>query len=517
MAMKKRFQRILACAMSLALAISCVSVSAFAMDDMEEPNPVITEHPDDTMSPTKVVTPIGNKAFYKIDGDAVIYADRDDGTGWTAVPSSYIKGSSYNVGDVDYGMYVVNTTEVRFVALSECHDEGDGTYTFYHGTKDSATVSSDVDTVTNEDPTMGTQFYINIENGIDPDGPDREEVVTGQATADPRVEYDVTVSTKTNYQLNATIPMYVCMYGFRGTGDVVTPTSDAYQMKNYSTINENSKATIVDITKLTHYARIYDENHSDEKLFSIAYDAGTGEYTYWYSNPAFMEDGVTPNPEWTEPAVYLELTDKNINASGEVYVIYIDDAWDFKAAGVLVGDTYRESVTAIDPAHPLAADLVYGEFNFGTEFSVGTAVEGGKTEGLAIKVTELQAQPATWRLVPMSTSSSEMKRGELAMSIAPKSAISDASAIDLSTCSATVDITERGWFLGAPTVDEEGTVTAETILPMVTNAQMAGGNVNAAGCTSVVKVNYTVTPMFSIDDGETGTVSGDAITSNRAA
>ena len=103
------------------------------------------------------------------------------------------------------------------------------------------------------------------------------------------------------------------------------------------------------------------------------------------------------------------------------------------------------------------------------------------------------------------------------MSIAPKSAISDASAIDLSACSASVDITERGWFLGAPTVDEEGTVTAETTLPMVTHAQMAGGNVNAAGCTSVVKVNYTVTPMFSIDDGETGTVSGDAIGSNRAA
>ena len=523
MAMKKRFQRIVACAMSLALAISCVSVSAFAMDDMDEPNPTITGHPDDTMSPTKLVTPVGNKSFYKVITDDtnggepyVVYTDRDDGTGWTAVPSSYIKGSSYNVGDVDYGMYVVGTDEVRFVALNTCHYDGQN-YTYFHGTKDSATVSSDVDTATNADPTMGTEFYINIENGIDPDGPSTEEVVPGLVTGDDRVEYEVTVSTKTNYQLNATVPMYVCMYGFRGTGDVVTPTSDAYQLKNYSTINESSKATVVDITKLTHYARIYDENHSDEKLFSIAYDADTGKYTYWYSNPAFMEDGVTPNPDWVQPAVYLELSDKNINASGEVYVIYIDGAWDFKAAGVLVDDVYRESLTAIDPAHPLIADLQYGEFNFGKEFQIGKTVEGGKTEGLAIKVTELQAQPATWRLVPLSTSASEMKRGELAMSIAPTSAIADASAIDLSACSAKVDITERGWFLGAPTVDDEGAVTAPTTLPMVTHAQMAGSNVNAAGCTSVVKVNYTVTPMFAIDDGETSTVTGDAVTGNRAA
>lgn len=303
--------------------------------------------------------------------------------------------------------------------------------------------------------------------------------------------------------------MYVCMYGFRGTGSVVTPSKDAYQLKNYSTINENSKATIVDITKLTHYARIYDENHSDENLYAIAYDAGT--YTYWYSNPG--------DEELAKHEAHLVLTDRNINASGEVYVIFIDNEWDFKAAGVLTGDCLRETVNAIDPNHPLSEDLVYGEFNFGKEFAVGAAVEGGEDKGLAIKVTGLQAQPATWKLVPLSTAASEMKRGELAMSLAPESAISNASAIDLAACSARVDITERGWFLDAPANVTDGVVAEEdaTILPMITSAQMAGGNVNAAGCTSVVKVTYTVTPMFDIGDGETGTVAGDAVTSNRAA
>lgn len=508
----RRFHRACACALTLVMALSCVCVPAFAANDITEPSPTIEAHPEDTMNPTKTVTAIGTHSFYKVTESGVVeYADRDDGSGvWFAVPSAYITGSSYNVGNVAYGMYVVGDGEVRFVPLTACYDEGNGNYTFYHGTKDSATVSEGVDTATNEDPTMGTQFYINVENGIDPDGPSREEVLT-PGTADERVEYEVTISTKTKYQLSATVPMYVCMYGFRGTGNVVTPTKDAYQLKNYSTVNEDSKATIVDITKLTHFARIYDENHSDEELYSIAYNTETGEYRYWYSKPE-----VELGSEW----VYNDqIADEHLNASGECYVIYIDGKWDFKAAGVLTDDCLRQTLTAIDPNHPLAEDLVYGEFNFGTEFVVGDAREGGVDKGLALKVTELQAEPATWKLVPLSTSASAMKRGELSMSLAPESAIANASAIDLSACSGRVDITERGWFLGAPAKVTNGVVAEEdaTKLPMITNAQIAGSNINGAGCTSVVKVTYTMTPMFNIDDGQTNTVDGDAVNGNRAA
>ena len=507
----KKFRRILAGVLSCVMAFSCMSVAAFAMDDMTEPNSGLVEdnHESATMNPVKAVTPIGGSAFYKIDGDTVIYADRDDGTGWTAVPSAYILGSEYNEGNIAYGMYVVNADEVRFVALSDCRDMGDGSFTFIHGTKDSAAVSEEVDTATNDDPTMSTQFFVNIENGIDPDGPHTEETVV-PGTDDPRVEYEVTVSTKTSYQLKATVPMYVCMYGFRGDGSIVTPTKDAYQLKNYSTINDASKATIVDITKLTHYARIYDENHSDEELTAIAFNTDDGSYRYWYGkNPDFSDLG-------TEWVVNMDVADEHLNASGEVYAIYIDGAWSFKAAGVLDGDCLRQTVDKIDPAHPLSEELIYkDEYNFGTAFSVGDFVEGGEDKGLALKVTGLQAQPATWRLVPLSTAS--MKRGELMMSLAPESAISNASAIDLSACSAETDITERGWFMAAPEVDENGTVQPDkaTILPMTTFAQMAGGNVNDAGCSPVVKVTYTVTPMFDIDDGQTETVGGDAVTSNR--
>ncbi len=176
------------------------------------------------------------------------------------------------------------------------------------------------------------------------------------------------------------------------------------------------------------------------------------------------------------------------------------------------GDCLRQTVDKIDPLHPLAESLVYKtEFDFGTAFEVGFALEGGEDRGLALKVTGLQAQPATWKMVPLSTAA--MKRGELMMSLAPESAISNASAIDLATCSADTDITERGWFMPAPDVDENGIVQDDkaTTLPMITFAQMAGGNVNDAGCSPVVKVTYTVTPMFEIDDGQTESVGADAI------
>lgn len=199
---------------------------------------------------------------------------------------------------------------------------------------------------------------------------------------------------------------------------------------------------------MTHYSRIFDTDHSNDELYSIAYDETSKSYTYWYSNPATQAG-------WTEPANYMVLTDKHINASGECYVIFIDGKWDFKAAGTLTGDELRETVKSIDTNHQLSEDFVITDgdtsCNFGKKFDVGTSMtDNSKREGLALKVSELQAEPATWRVVPMSTSA--LKRGEIAMSIAPASAMYNASAIDLSKCSAPLDITENGWFIAGHTV-----------------------------------------------------------------
>ena len=539
----KCYKRVASAVMGMAMAASCMApITAYAMEDTKQPtdNTAIANHPNnETMLHSTPVYRIGAKSFYKVNDDgSVVYADQD-AEGYTAVPAAYIAGSQYNDGE-EYGVYTTKkadrTFQMHYVKISDCQ-QTQGGVNWNHGTADEAKVSDDTkaegtDTATNEDPTMSTQFYIYLDNDteIPPETPPTEEEHPGVKTDDGRVEYDITVATVNHVNMKATVPLYVCMYGFRSTGNVVTPTKDAYQLRNYSTIDKNSRTYIADIVKVTHYSRIYDADHSNDELFSIAYDATSKTYTYWYSDPS-------TTPGWQQPAIYKTLADEHINASGECYVIYIDGEWDFKAAGTLTGDELRQTVKAIDQNHQLSQDFIIGDgdtqCNFGKAFAVGDSkTDNSKREGLAIKVSELQAEPATWRVVPMSNSAlkrgeiamsnSALKRGEIAMSIAPASAMYNASAIDLSTCSAPLDITENGWFIAGAEkakVAQDGAGTDAVkhddapALPLITTAKIAGSNVNDAGCTPVVRVTYSIIPMFETGDTQTATAGG--VSSNR--
>ena len=539
----KCYKRVASAVMGMAMAASCMApITAYAMEDTKQPtdNTAIANHPNnETMLHSTPVYRIGAKSFYKVNDDgSVVYADQD-AEGYTAVPAAYIAGSQYNDGE-EYGVYTTKkadgTFQMHYVKISDCQ-QTQGGVNWNHGTADEAKVSDDTkaegtDTATNEDPTMSTQFYIYLDNDteIPPETPPTEEEHKGVSTDDGRVEYDITVATVNHVNMKATVPLYVCMYGFRSTGNVVTPTKDAYQLRNYSTIDKNSRTYIADIVKVTHYSRIYDADHSNDELFSIAYDATSKTYTYWYSDPSTTQG-------WQQPAIYKTLADEHINASGECYVIYIDGEWDFKAAGTLTGDELRQTVKAIDQNHQLSQDFIIGDgdtqCNFGKAFAVGDSkTDNSKREGLAIKVSELQAEPATWRVVPMSNSAlkrgeiamsnSALKRGEIAMSIAPASAMYNASAIDLSTCSAPLDITENGWFIAGAEkakVAQDGAGTDAVkhddapALPLITTAKIAGSNVNDAGCTPVVRVTYSIIPMFETGDTQTATAGG--VSSNR--
>ncbi len=516
-------ERFLSCAAALMLASCCLSPMAFAASverAIPHPNEAYHHAPDGTevgMQGSKKVYPVGSRSFYRVTSSGTVeFADRDDGSGWIAVPSAYIKGSSYNKDDISYGVYLTAGQQLHFVDLSLCAQGQDGTLWWTHGTADGATVSGEVDTADNTDPTLSTQFHMNIENGIGPDTPDHEVVIPG-ASDDQRVGYDITVATKAGYQLSVTVPMYVCMYGYRASGSVITPQPDSYMLKNTSVKNAGNEATIVDIVKVTHYAKIYDENHSDEELHSIAYNKQTNEYRYWYSAPSEVM-----GPEWER----IVIKDKHINATGEMYVFAYVDAkgkvqWDFKAAGVLDGDAFRVSVDKIDPLFPLNTDFIYEGFTFGKSFSVGaTARNNKKWDGMAVKVSELQAVPATWRVVSSSTRPADFKAGEIAMTLAPQAALSDASAIDLANASAPLDITERGWYLAAPdaaAVDAAGKVKPADAksLGMMVGARIAGGNVNEPGSTSVVQIRYTLVPIFGANDSQTSTDPSHSTQTNR--
>lgn len=280
----KSYKRVASAVLGMAMAASCMApITAFAAEDFQQPtdNTVIANHPnDETMLHSTPVYRIGTKSFYKVNDDgSVTYADQDT-AGFKAVPAAYIMGSSYNtVGE--YGIYTTTKSDgsklEHFVKISDCQ-EANGKVNWNHGTADEAKVSDDtkangVDTASNEDPTMSTQFYIYLDNNseIPEETPPTEEEHPGVATDDGRVEYDITVATVNHVNVKATVPLYVCMYGFRSTGNVVTPTKNAYQLRNYSTIDKNSRTYIADIAKVTHYSRIYDTDHSNDELFAIAY------------------------------------------------------------------------------------------------------------------------------------------------------------------------------------------------------------------------------------------------------
>lgn len=108
------------------------------------------------------------------------------------------------------------------------------------------------------------------------------------------------------------------------------------------------------------------------------------------------------------------------------------------------------------------------------------------------------------------------------MSIAPDKAMYNASAIDLAKCSAPLDITENGWFIAGAEkskVAQDGAGTDAVshddapALPLITTAKIAGSNVNDAGCTPVVRVTYSIIPMF--ETGDTQTATAGSVSSNR--
>lgn len=549
----------------------------------------------------KVVTPLGKNAFYRfknytepahkgktagVTKHVVEYAVGDDkslsdcGDAWKAIPSEYINNNFAN--DSLYGAYVVENGEggkpqVVFVKLDECVLGDDGSYTFNHATADGALVSGKVDTATSEKPHMGTDFYIRVDDELPPP-PETERLEPDFGRADKWVSYDITVAIETKYKMEATIPMYVCMYGYRETGEVVTPKKEQYVMKNYSSVCYGENAYIKDVVKNTIYTPIVDKNHSFENLFLIAYAEDKDQYMWFYGEPTVKDinDGFQAIGSAArvtgadadlyagkEPFVFsfdsngdhkVDSADKQyVTAAGEMYVSYDfqkaaknpaatrDDLWSFKANGVLTdikgedGKTYRGTresfmvlgndgktmVPGVDPNHPLNETFVHDtiigngsgdkvSFTFTTTPKVGdkTVDQKAKDEALAINVSKIQASPASWKLVDFGKQN--MQAGEIAMKIAPDFANKDVSAIGLEKCSAPVDITARGWNVPAPAMASDNTVdhTKPGELPLITMARMAGNRVNPIGCTKVVHVEYTISPIDKIGDPQINTDTG---------
>lgn len=435
---------------------------------------------------------IGEHSFYKIsdDGKEIYYADRDDGANWKSVPSMYITGSSYNTSGEDYGMYIYNGN-VYVVSLQHCEfDIPDDAWYFDHGHEKNATISVPVDSATNDKPTLsvGVNAYSSV--GIHNDSK-QEETMYSLDSAYRNVSYEVYVTESNNYQLKATVPMYICMFGYSGNGSVITPNSDAYKITNYSTVTENEKASISHITRLIKYTPIYDDDNANMKVVAVSYDETTGLYKFYSTLPASAPTDVEYT---TVEAFFPELT---IRANGNMSVVYTGTEWLFERTRNLKNGIQYDDVDEVTTDIPLEDDLTVHGRNFGKSFlvgSVGSVETEPKTKGLAVQISEVQAKASSWR--PVEKSTEELKAGEIVISISPTANVKDKSALDLSTASSCIDVSDRGWNMDRPTV-VNGVVTAATEFPIKTFAAIAGDNMNPEGCSPVVNICYKISPKFT--------------------
>ena len=345
----KSYKRVASAVLGMAMAASCMApITAFAAEDFQQPtdNTVIANHPnDETMLHSTPVYRIGTKSFYKVNDDgSVTYADQDT-AGFKAVPAAYIMGSSYNtVGE--YGIYTTTKSDgsklEHFVKISDCQ-EANGKVNWNHGTADEAKVSDDtkangVDTASNEDPTMSTQFYIYLDNNseIPEETPPTEEEHPGVATDDGRVEYDITVATVNHVNVKATVPLYVCMYGSNSSGAVVEPTN--YRITNYSTVAiqvKNIKTsgpwTVKDVPGMEYYTGT---------------DYGSSSYT--------MSNNTLHRGE-----LYMRLRDK-VLTDGDNAIDHSDTAWVIPKA---TGDFLNNKITGTAMRVPMAVYTATGNVN----------------------------------------------------------------------------------------------------------------------------------------------------------
>jgi hypothetical protein len=321
-----------------------------------------------------------------------------------------------------------------------------------------------------ENQSGSTQFYINI----DKDKTSGEVTITEPSIVDGDGEeichyYKETKVIKKS-TIKATVPLYVCMYGYGGDGRVVTPGEDSYQIKNestYSISKEISKA------------------YACYKVYPIPTE---GEY---------KEEITKENEETT-------LTDKKIEEEYKKFLkdnLKIDED-DAANASQQYGYYKKDNnYTVIELAncikHSAAnrsgdnCDSEYFYQDTSTDVKDKLKKEGNETTvvedtPLPLNIASIETEIKTWALKPV-TDANELKAGELAMTI---------NGLDLSEVSnatgSKLDITGRKWTVPA------GKDNNYLSLPI--QAQIAGGNVNEDGCVPVVKVTYTITPDETVNE-----------------
>jgi hypothetical protein len=273
-------------------------------------------------------------------------------------------------------------------------------------------------------------------------------------------DYEIAYKLTTTANLAVTVPLYVCLYAYGADGTVATPSSDAYQLKNYST--QSGEATEIVIYPRYQLTKIGDsEKEAIEKDTSATvdnthntggngYNAG-GDYYYYYTENdttyhiVFREDVETVGSD------YFYVDKKNALSDGTTEV------------EVVAGQKITSSTKKIDSSFDEDLQKAFGL---------------PSSSYLETRVASVKAESKTWILVADGQAT---KAKDLSMKI---------NSLDLSTATGENGASVYGWSLGvAKDADNPGTLS----LPI--EAAIAGDGLNeeTADDTAAITVTYTIT------------------------
>lgn len=156
-----------------------------------------------------------------------------------------------------------------------------------HGTTEGALIGDEGDFADDGDNVTGsTQFYLNIDK--DANHTDDTIIIKDADTTEGYINvchYDIEYSTQLESHIRATVPLYVCMYAYGGTGEVITPDEDAYAIENESTYTDKKW-----VSRITPYYVVMPISSYDEFIGE--------EYEQWRTDIArwiFYYDGTDEN------------------------------------------------------------------------------------------------------------------------------------------------------------------------------------------------------------------------------
>jgi hypothetical protein len=407
---------------------------------------------------------------------------------------------------------MVSGTCMPAMADDEMKHSGD------HGTEDGAVVSTGEtgeDTMNAADPSGQTHIYMAID----------ENATSGQPIAIPGTDivaattagvchFEVLKETTKQENLSVTIPLYVCMYGYGGDGKVVAPDGDAYKMVNDSTYSESRTVKkiykcygVIPILSIDKY--VTDEARADyvtakQKAFEEENQSKMDAAAY---KEALAKAKETFTAESADDDKVYEAYIKSIVGDSDAsqistlesgqygyYTTYEADP-DDSAKQVATNTTIELSKCEDNKKNSTCTNTNKYDYIYRVE---ATETDGDDTDKISVNDSETIADRAYlpvniptietesyWNIKPASDLD-QLGAGDIVMSI------NDLDLSEVVDNGNTLDILDRGWFIGTDVDDDN-----EHSLSLPITAAIAGGSVNKdKECVPVVRVTYTVAPAY---------------------